>query len=80
LNTVVAGDGAASDRLVLSGGTASGSTRLQVTNIGGQGAQTIADGIELVKAANGATTASSAFTLATPVKTGAYSYYLAKGG
>ncbi|WP_144109153.1 autotransporter domain-containing protein [Paraburkholderia sp. BCC1886] len=80
LNTVVAGDGAASDRLVLNGGNASGSTRLQVTNVGGQGAQTVADGIELVQASNGATTASSAFTLATPVKAGAYSYYLAQGG
>ncbi|RKE38732.1 autotransporter-associated beta strand protein [Paraburkholderia sp. BL23I1N1] len=80
LNTVVAGDGAASDRLVLSGGTATGSTRLQVTNVGGQGAQTVADGIQLIQATNGATTASSAFTLAAPVKAGAYSYYLAKGG
>lgn len=80
LNTVVAGDGAASDRLVLSGGTATGSTRLQVTNVGGQGAQTVADGIQAIQATNGATTASSAFTLAAPVKAGAYSYYLAKGG
>ena len=80
LNTVVAGDGAASDRLVLSGGTANGSTRLQVTNVGGKGAQTMADGIQLIQAANGATTNLSAFTLAAPVKAGAYSYYLAKGG
>ena len=80
LNTVVAGDGAASDRLVLSGGTATGSTHLQVTNVGGQGAQTVADGIELVQATNGATTNASAFSLAAPVKAGAYSYYLAKGG
>ncbi|MFM0360631.1 autotransporter domain-containing protein [Paraburkholderia sediminicola] len=80
LNTVVAGDGAASDRLVLSGGTATGSTRLQVTNVGGQGAQTVADGIQVIQATNGATSASSAFTLAAPVKAGAYSYYLAKGG
>ncbi|HZZ01551.1 autotransporter outer membrane beta-barrel domain-containing protein, partial [Paraburkholderia sp.] len=80
LNTVVAGDGAASDRLVLSGGTATGSTHLQVTNVGGQGAQTVADGIQLIQATNGATTDASAFTLAAPVKAGAYSYYLAKGG
>lgn len=80
MNTVVAGDGAASDRLVLSGGTATGSTRLQVTNVGGQGAQTLADGIEVIQAVNGATTNSSAFTLTAPVKAGAYSYYLAKGG
>ncbi|NMM03293.1 autotransporter outer membrane beta-barrel domain-containing protein [Paraburkholderia sp. RP-4-7] len=80
LNTVVAGDGAASDRLVLNGGTATGSTHLQITNVGGQGAQTVADGIQLIQTTNGATTASSAFTLAAPVKAGAYSYYLAKGG
>ncbi|MFM0262177.1 autotransporter domain-containing protein [Paraburkholderia sediminicola] len=80
LNTVVAGDGAASDRLVLSGGTATGSTRLQVTNVGGQGAQTVTDGIQVIQATNGATSTSSAFTLAAPVKAGAYSYYLAKGG
>ncbi|MBK5122016.1 autotransporter domain-containing protein [Burkholderia sp. R-69980] len=80
LNTVVAGDGAASDRLVLSGGTATGSTRLQVTNVGGQGAQTVADGIQLIQATNGATTDASAFMLAAPVKAGAYAYYLAKGG
>ncbi|MFM0502698.1 autotransporter family protein [Paraburkholderia caffeinilytica] len=80
LNTVVAGDGAASDRLVLNGGTAIGSTHLQVTNVGGQGAETVADGIQVIQATNGATTALSAFTLAEPVKAGAYSYYLAKGG
>ncbi|SIO24392.1 autotransporter outer membrane beta-barrel domain-containing protein [Paraburkholderia phenazinium] len=80
LNTQVAGDGAASDRLVISGGTGSGSTALKITNVGGQGAETVANGIEVIQAANGATTEASAFTLAAPVKAGAYSYYLAKGG
>ncbi|WP_133647215.1 autotransporter outer membrane beta-barrel domain-containing protein [Paraburkholderia flava] len=80
LNTVVAGDGAASDRLVIDGGTGSGTTGLKVTNVGGAGAETLGDGIEVVQSVNGATTTNGAFTLATSVKSGAYSYYLAKGG
>ena len=80
LNTYVAGDGAPSDQLVISGGTASGSTSLKVTNVGGPGAETVSNGIQVIQATNGATTEASAFTLATPVKAGAYSYYLAKGG
>jgi outer membrane autotransporter protein len=80
LNTYVAGDGAPSDRLVVDGGTATGTSSLRIQNVGGPGAQTLADGIQVVQATNGATTAASAFTLAGPVKAGAYSYYLAKGG
>ena len=80
LNTHLAGDGAASDRLVISGGAASGSSSLRITNVGGPGVATVADGIEVVQAMNGATTATNAFVLAEPVKAGAYSYYLAKGG
>nr|WP_258187466.1 autotransporter outer membrane beta-barrel domain-containing protein [Trinickia symbiotica] len=81
LNTVLAGDNAASDKLVVNGGTATGSTTLKVTNVGGHGAPTLSNGIEVVAAANGATTDTSAFTLAGgTVKAGAYAYYLAKGG
>ncbi|KHK51694.1 transporter [Ralstonia sp. A12] len=81
LNTVLAGDGAASDRLVVSGGSAGGSSALKVTNVGGAGAQTIADGIEVVQAINGATTGAGAFTLSGgTVSAGAYTYFLAKGG
>ncbi|WP_211467027.1 autotransporter family protein [Collimonas silvisoli] len=80
LNTYLAGDGAASDRLVINGGAASGASSLRITNIGGPGAAIVADGIEVVQAVNGATTTASAFTLAGPLKAGAYSYYLAKGG
>jgi outer membrane autotransporter protein len=80
LNTFLAGDGSASDRLVINGGTASGSSSLRITNVGGPGASIVADGIEVVQTLNGATTSSSAFALAGPVKAGAYSYYLAKGG
>ncbi|MFB9160341.1 autotransporter outer membrane beta-barrel domain-containing protein [Chromobacterium violaceum] len=81
LNTVLAGDGAVSDRLVVSGGYAGGSSTLKVTNRGGAGAQTIADGIEIVQAINGTTTGASAFTLSGgTVSAGAYTYFLAKGG
>lgn len=81
LNTVLAGDNAASDKLVVNGGTATGSTTLKVTNVGGQGAPTVSNGIQVVAATNGATTDSGAFTLAGGmVKAGAYEYYLAKGG
>ena len=80
LNTFVAGDGAPSDRLVVLGGSAIGLSSLRIRNIGGPGALTIADGIQVIQTTNGATTAATAFTLAGPVKAGAYSYYLAKGG
>jgi outer membrane autotransporter protein len=82
LNTQVAGDNAASDRLVVSGAgaTATGTSALQITNMGGAGAPTVANGIQVIEAANGATTDLSAFRLAGPVRAGAYSYYLAKGG
>lgn len=45
LRTVLGGDGSPSDRLVISGGNASGSTAVTVTNAGGAGALTTADGI-----------------------------------
>src|SRR5471030_498017 len=80
LNTVVGPDNSASDRLVINGGNASGSSMLLVTNIGGTGAATVADGIQVVQAANGATSALGAFSLPASIKAGAYSYYLAKGG
>ncbi|MFX1736683.1 autotransporter outer membrane beta-barrel domain-containing protein [Paraburkholderia sp. A1RI_3L] len=81
LNTVLAADNAASDKLVINGGTATGATTLKVTNVGGQGAPIVSNGIEVVAATNGATTDTSAFTLAGgTVKGGAYEYYLAKGG
>ncbi|SMG21574.1 autotransporter family protein [Paraburkholderia susongensis] len=81
LNTYLAGDGAPSDKLVVSGGTASGTSTLHVTNMGGPGATTLIDGIQVVQAANGATTSASAFTLAGgTIKAGAYTYFLAKGG
>lgn len=81
LNTTLAGDGAPSDKLVVSGGTASGSSTLKVTNVDGAGAQTTGDGIQVVQATNGATTSANAFSLSGgTVSAGAYTYFLAKGG
>ena len=80
LNTVVAGDGAPSDKLVISGGNGSGSTSILVSNAGGAGALTTANGILLVEAVNGATTTATAFSLARPVSAGPYDYFLFKGG
>lgn len=66
VNTVLAGDGAASDRLVIDGGHAGGSTPVTVVNRGGQGALTAADGILVVQAINGASSDAGAFSLAAP--------------
>ncbi|MGJ7580332.1 autotransporter outer membrane beta-barrel domain-containing protein [Variovorax sp. RHLX14] len=72
-----------SDRLVLDGASASasGNTTVRITNIGGLGALTTGNGIEVVAARNGATTTAqttkSAFTLAGGhVDAGAYAYTL----
>ncbi|TPJ19998.1 autotransporter outer membrane beta-barrel domain-containing protein [Mesorhizobium sp. B2-7-3] len=80
IQTELGDDSSASDRLVLSGGTASGSTGIAVVNVGGAGAETMQDGIMVVQAVNGATSTSSAFALDAPVAAGAFEYYLFKGG
>ena len=81
LNTYLGTDGSASDKLIVSGGSVSGSSTLKVTNVGGPGAQTMADGIQVVQTTNGGTTSAGAFTLSGgTVNAGAFSYYLMKGG
>ncbi|MBB6469991.1 outer membrane autotransporter protein [Aminobacter lissarensis] len=79
LDTVVSGDGAPSDKLVIEGGNASGSTGIVVVNLGGTGQQTNADGILVVETTSGGTTDAGAFTLASPVAYGAYEYLLFRG-
>jgi outer membrane autotransporter protein len=83
LGTSLGGSASASDRLILSGATAiaSGTTRVQITNLGGLGALTTGNGIEVISAINGATTTAqttrSAFNLAGGhVDAGAYEYRL----
>jgi outer membrane autotransporter protein len=83
LGTVLGDSQSASDRLVLSGpsASASGKTTINITNLGGLGALTAGNGIEVVSALNGATTTAQstrdAFTLANGhVDAGAYEYHL----
>lgn len=80
VNTVLAGDNSPSDRLVIDGGAATGSTAIRVVNRGGMGAPTLADGILVVQAVNGGTTADNAFSLSQPVEAGAYNYRLFRSG
>jgi autotransporter family porin len=80
LDTVLGADGSPSDKLVISGGTASGSTGISIVNQGGLGGLTTQDGILVVQGINGANTGSGTFGLDTNVAAGAYEYYLFKGG
>jgi outer membrane autotransporter protein len=83
LGTALGASSSLSDRLILSGCTAiaSGTTNIQITNLGGLGALTTGSGIEVVSAMNGATTTAQtsrdAFRLAGGhVDAGAYEYRL----
>ena len=82
LQTVLGADNSPSDKLVISGAgaTAGGSTSIAITNVGGSGALTVVDGIQVVQAADGATTQGGAFSLAGPVAAGPFEYLLFKGG
>ncbi|MFJ4452925.1 autotransporter outer membrane beta-barrel domain-containing protein [Pseudomonas sp. NPDC089392] len=80
VNSVLAGDDAASDRLVVSRGTINGSTRLQVNNLGGAGAVTSRNGIQVVEARDGATSTATAFVQTQKLSAGAFDYRLFKGG
>ncbi|MFG0411158.1 autotransporter outer membrane beta-barrel domain-containing protein [Pseudomonas sp. FYR_11] len=80
LNSVLAGDGAASDRLVVSGGAIGGSTQLSINNLDGAGAATTQNGIQVVEARDGATSTASAFVQTQTLSAGAYDYRLFKGG
>jgi autotransporter-associated beta strand protein len=66
VNTVLASDNSPSDKLVISLGNASGNTSVHVTNAGGQGAETVSNGILVVQAINGGTTVPGAFQLGNP--------------
>ena len=65
-NTFLGGDGSPSDKLAINGGTATGTTGLLIHNAGGPGLETTANGILVVNAISGATTAPGAFTLDNP--------------
>lgn len=80
LQSAVADDSSPSDKLVVNNGTLTGSTLITVTNLGGAGAATLQNGIQVVEAQGSAISDNSAFALKAPVSAGAYSYYLFKGG
>jgi type V secretory pathway adhesin AidA len=73
---VLGDSNSSTDKLVIDGGQATGSTHLVVINRGGLGAQTTGNGIPVVEAVNGATTDTGAFDMKSHVKAGAYSYSL----
>ncbi|ONH51139.1 Type V secretory pathway, adhesin AidA [Pseudomonas cedrina] len=80
LQTVLGNDSSASDKLIVNQGVISGSTAIQITNLGGTGAATTADGIRVVDAQNGATSSSGAFSLNGIAAAGPRNYYLYRGG
>lgn len=80
LNSVLAGDGAASDRLVVSSGAIGGSTQLLINNLNGAGAATAQNGIQVVEARDGAVSTATAFVQTQTLSAGAYDYRLFKGG
>ena len=53
---------------------------VRITNAGGPGAETTANGIPVVQVTNDGTTAVGAFTLAGEVRGGAFDYRLFRGG
>ena len=80
MNTFLGGDGSPSDKLVINGGTATGMTGLMIHNNGGPGAETVGNGIQVVSATNGGTTAPGAFLLDGEARAGAFDYDLFRGG
>lgn len=80
LQSVVAGDDSPSDKLVVNDGSLGGATVISVSNVGGLGALTQVNGIQLVQAQGSTVSTDYAFTLSGPVSAGAYDYYLFKGG
>ncbi|WPN44881.1 autotransporter outer membrane beta-barrel domain-containing protein [Pseudomonas sp. P8_241] len=80
VQTRLGDDSSPSDKLVVSNGKLTGTTLITVTNIGGVGALTQQNGIEVVKAQGTAVSESTAFALKGTVSAGAYDYRLFKGG
>ncbi|MET3653824.1 autotransporter outer membrane beta-barrel domain-containing protein [Dyella japonica] len=79
LNALLGDDNSPSDRMLIDGGIAGGSTVLDIRQ-SGAGAVTTGNGIELVGVLNGGTTQAGAFHLGSPVIAGPYEYSLQRGG
>lgn len=84
LHTYLDTDDSPSDQLVIqgNGARASGVTAINITNVNGPGALTIANGIRVVDAdlAGGAATDPGSFVLGGPVGAGIFDYQLFRGG
>ncbi|MCA0899732.1 autotransporter family protein [Microbulbifer agarilyticus] len=78
MDMIAGDDDSLADRLIVNSGHASGSTQLVFERFSGNGADTI-DGILVVEATNGATTASGAFYMDSPISAGPYEYFLFRG-
>ncbi|CAI8868740.1 autotransporter outer membrane beta-barrel domain-containing protein [Pseudomonas sp. IT-P218] len=80
VQSVLGDDSSPSDKLVVKDGTLTGTTSITVNNLGGTGAATLQNGIQVVQAQGTAISDSGAFTLRTPLSAGAFDYQLFKGG
>jgi outer membrane autotransporter protein len=81
LQSVVGDDSSPSDKLVVNEGTLTGTTLITVTNLGGLGALTAQNGIQLVQAQGAAVSDNGAFSLnGGTLSAGAFDYRLFKGG
>ncbi|WP_322617351.1 autotransporter outer membrane beta-barrel domain-containing protein [Pseudomonas sp. BIC9C] len=80
LQSAVGDDSSPGDKLVVNNGTLTGNTLITLSNIGGVGALTQQNGIQLVQAQGTAVSDNTAFTLKAPVSVGAFDYRLFKGG
>jgi len=78
-NTFLGIDGSPSSRLVLDGGTTSGTSAVVVHSTGSSGVKTQNNGILLVQAVNGGTTAAGAFVLNGELRSGDLDYRLFRG-
>ena len=79
LNTFLGTDGSPSDRLIINGGSATGTSAIQIIHAGGAGVETVANGIPVVQAINGGSTATGAFQLGNLVEAGPFEYRLFRG-
>jgi outer membrane autotransporter protein len=82
--TTLGGSDSPTDRLIIDGGRVSGRTNVGITNVNGLGAATDGDGIEVIRAINGATTTAQTtrdafFLHGEHVDAGAYEYRLYPG-
>lgn len=89
MNTRLGDDSSLTDKLVIDGGSTSGTTAMRIVNAGGAGGQTT-QGIRLVETINGGTTTADAFRLdagstgyrasAGTIAINGYDYSLVRGG